>query len=123
MCVSDAVRVPAARLVRESGACQVDAVAGRLALLADAVVKDADALDLQFDEVPGLDPTVQLQTAATADRAAAQHVPRLQRLLGRERGDGLGETEDHRAERPLRPGLTVDPRAHRSGGDVDVVRG
>src|SRR4051794_24117534 len=81
-------------------------------LLHDAVSEDADALDLELDQVPRLEEAQLLEAAAIAHRAGAEELARVQRLRARGVRDAVLELPVHVARIAAAPLLAVHARDH-----------
>ena len=57
----------------------------------DAVAQHADAVDVQFDRVAAVEEAADLQPAAIADRAGAEHLAGVDGLVLRGVGENLRE--------------------------------
>src|SRR3954463_12448881 len=94
------------------------------ASLHDAVSEDADALDLELDQVAGLEEAQLLEAAAVADRPRAEELARVQRLRARGVRDAVLELPVHVARIAAAPLLAVDARDHLEPiGIADLVGG
>ena len=89
---------------------------------ADAVAQDADALDLELDDVARLDPAVELEPAAAADGAAAEDVAGHERSAPGTWAMTSGKLKSIAPSVARRPGLAVHARRHRARSRVELVR-
>src|SRR3954468_15918436 len=92
-------------------------------LSSDPIAQDADALDLELDDVPFRQPAAELETRAPSRRSRPDHLARAQRLGARRVGDHVGERVVHVGGRVLAPHLAVDPHAHPCVARVELVGG
>src|SRR3954470_17563934 len=76
---------------------------------ADGVAQDADRAGLHLDDVPGLDPAVELQARAAGGGTGAEHVAGEQGLVLRGVGDQVAEGVVHGGDPVPAPPLAVDP--------------
>src|SRR3954451_1323153 len=92
-------------------------------LSSDAIAQDADALDLELDDVPFRQPAAELETRASGRGPRADQLARAQRLAARGVGDRVRERVVHVGRGVLAPHLAVDPHAHDRVRGVELVRG
>src|SRR2546428_7521958 len=84
-----------------------------LPLLLDyPIPQHPDGLNLQLDEVTGVQVAIHLQAASAADRSRAKKIARIDRLSTRHMRDHLGHRPVNRAEPTSRPNLSVLPLVH-----------
>src|SRR4029077_20669921 len=91
----------------------------------DTVAQDADALDLELDDIPGLQPATVavLEDAAGPNGSGAENVSRPEvRVPCRVRHDRVPRVV-HVRQIPARALITVHARAHRPARAVELVRG
>src|SRR5207302_5652694 len=79
----------------------------------DAVAESSDALDLELHDVARLQVAVELETATSTDRAGADHLAGVERLVAGEVHDHVLPAVVHVGGAPARPLLAVDARGHR----------
>src|SRR5579875_2767698 len=87
------------------------------------VCQNTDSLDLGLHKIPWLDPAVDLDTASTTYRPAAQYIAWEDPFFVREIGDDLREREPHLSDAALRPDLPIDTQDHVRAGCIELVRG
>src|SRR5439155_19010089 len=100
---------------------EVGAGRWRLALVSDAGAKDADTRCVELDDRPGTKALAEVVRERDAERLDGERVARVELLLARGSRDDVREDTACGRERPPRPELTVDPRAHRHARRVDLV--
>src|SRR3954452_5408830 len=81
-------------------------------LASDPIAQDADALDLELDDVPFRQPAAELETRAPGVLSRPDHLARAQRLGPRRVGDHVGERVVHVGGPVLAQHLAVSPHAH-----------
>src|ERR1700741_229622 len=90
----------------------------------DAVSQDADAFDLELDDVVGVEEAQMLEAAAVADRARAEELSGMQCLGARGVRDAVLELPVHVARVAAAPFLAVHAHRHRQAIRIaDLVGG
>src|SRR5208283_3329115 len=84
-----------------------------LGLAQHPVAQDADPVDPKLDRIAALEKAPDLQPAAVANRAGAEHFSRVNRFVLRRIGENLLEGKQHLARVAPRARLAVDARLDR----------
>src|SRR5689334_1342308 len=96
-----------------------DGVRGRS--LSDAIAQDADVVDLELDQGTRPQVSAQLQSTATCDRAAADHVSRLELYGARAPGHKLWKRLKHRCDAAVGPHFVVNAGLHARDDRIEAL--
>src|SRR2546428_2397950 len=93
-------------------------------LLDYPIPQHPDGLNLQLDDVTGVQVAIHLQTASAADRSRAKKIARIDGLPTRHMRDHLAKRPVNRAEPSSGPNFAVHPRDHDERVEIgDLIRG